>query len=324
MLCVFRLAFCAAITVAGSGLLVSQDREFVHQSADTGIITWHIGQADIAAASAPAITVANDPQTGARQIGLTHRGYTGPEPTGRSAVLLLSIDLRSLVATNGCDRVTVVGPRQYTLDVELPADKAEEERLRRQAGLPRQITSGSISVIQFRWDNVAGRMLFNWLSKPDGLRITAQSSVNVKLSVEARRTLDASAFDSWWATRFGSGAAQASWIGGPDAITLDAIAAGVYSASSSPELSHSLLSEGASTSTISKCVSQKASVAGDRCSATHTDIVSCFPPLAVTSNFSTHIGWHSISQISGSLMDNEIIDGTKQKSGLSALLDDGS
>lgn len=319
---VSRLIFASLTLSLSFRAALANDFVLVKQSNQTGKVSWYVGKYEIIAGNRPAILVANDPQTGARQIGLTHMGYTGTEARGRSATLLLSIDLRSIPVIDGSDKLTVSDPREYTLDVELPADRTEERRLRKEASLPMKAMAGSINVIQLRWDNVPGRLLFNWLSKPDGLRITAQAKVHVELMIEDQRNLDVRLFDAWWALHFGSGTDQASWTGGTDALALEALNAGVYSENISPPPVRSFL--GASTEDVSKCISKRARVTSTGESISRVDLLGCFPPLALSTRLSAGIQWHSDAPISGSLSDSEIIDSTNGKAGLAALLDDGS
>lgn len=308
------------LSVAGRGDCF----EIVGADPQSGEVHWQVGSQSYRASTVTSLVIASDPQSGARQIGLTHRGYTGPEPGGRVAILLFSIDLRSRVDAGGVSFVTTSGPALYDVDVDLPMDRVEEARLRADLGLPMRVRAGTLSTIEVRWQGVPGRKLMGWLDQNNGLRLKASATVTVTLAVDRTEKVDRAAFDAWWASRFGPGTTDAQWQGGADALVLDMLQSKVVGRYAVPSLSFGVSDDTVGMKSIAKCVVQNTSGTGTTRGISSAALFDCVSPMSVSTKLIASIPWRSNAQVSGTLTDDEIIDGTAQKRGLSALLADGS
>ena len=135
------------------------------------------------------------------QLSLVHSGYTGSDPDGKSALLsgILYIPSVPLSQEEGAALKSagikleeireVTDPTGWTVDLEIPSNPAEAQRIRNLLGWPLAVGSGTFS-FSIKWTALEGEQLYKLLIDiDDGLRIVvrARSSVNaeIKCTMEA-------------------------------------------------------------------------------------------------------------------------------------------
>lgn len=158
-------------------------------------------------------------------LGFFHNGYTSEDPAGKAALMIvtlemfkspLSIEERAQIQHQGAlfdEAFQLYQSSTWDINVELPADTNEENRIRMAANLPLKITPGANLPLQIRWDGVEGKTLFQWLTDPDsGLRIVLTSEASVEGNIKRKIAASQDKLNTWW-KRIAGDASSIAWRG---------------------------------------------------------------------------------------------------------------
>lgn len=154
---------------------------------------------------------------GAPAIGLAHSGYSGLDLDEKSVLLTLTIQLISQTLSEpekqslksegisfAPDVLSLSKPTMVELDVVLPSDPVEEQRLRRELQLPKAVSSTASMTFQVRWKNVPGKTLYSWLTEQSGLHFRVSYSAPVSWRSTRAPMLPTGTVATWWTARFGN------------------------------------------------------------------------------------------------------------------------
>ncbi|GLI97044.1 hypothetical protein Sbs19_08620 [Sphingobium sp. BS19] len=158
----------------------------------------------------PLAAVISDGLQGVPAAGLVHSGYSVIDPDGKVAVLSLTIVARRPNITAAEDQMLLQkgylsGAGNYTgntstvsMDVSLVSNPAEEARLRKLLKLPKVIQAGASLPLQIRWESRDGREIYNWLTKPDGLKFVLRYPLVISGMVKVDDFLPVDKRNAWW------------------------------------------------------------------------------------------------------------------------------
>lgn len=202
------------------------------------VVQWDPGVTQLAAEQAETLAVREN--SGTLSLSFSHAGYTAEDPDGKQAVLTVTVlkkaqpltaDEKEKLTTAGytlSDRLSILPIGEWKLNLHLPAEANEEDRLRREQQLPRTIDAG-IQPISLRWKDVPGKDLYRWLTHEDNglaLAISPFTDANHEILVEATFTRQSSADDTqlskWWESHAG-GNPSFRWRGGVGPLAVSII-----------------------------------------------------------------------------------------------------
>jgi hypothetical protein len=215
------------------------------------LLAWTAGPVRYAVGLPVVPAVAPGPG-GGDALGLIHSGYSRPDPDGKNAVLNVTLQISRAALTpeeretarkaglTFDDAVRLAEPQAWWLDVALPADAAEEGRLREALQWPRKVAAGDRIPVSIRWTGVPGRRVFGWLTdSAAGLRFVLRpddpraSGLTILREVRRTASLDRVRLTAWWRDRAGD-ADTFRWRGGIDLLVADLAAAGALLVNGSP------------------------------------------------------------------------------------------
>jgi len=212
---------------------------FLSQEFEGRALVYRFSGKSFAIASPYSAAVAGSP-SGQYQIGFNHSGYSDMS-SPRTASLFVAIDVKQMsltpdelkkLASENVVYLSDIRPdvREFTLDLELPSDKQEEARLRNEAGLPTKFRAGSLQIVNLTWSNVSGKLLYKWLTDPDGLKFVVKGSGSVSLRGHSSVVVNNPAIDAWWSANVGSTDDRLIWSEGAGILAAELAGTGALRA----------------------------------------------------------------------------------------------
>ncbi len=218
-ICLVMIVFVSKPTYADS----SQD--WIVLEADGRAIVWSIGQEKVGFEQPDHISISNR-QGGDIEFGFAHSGYTEQDPDGKNAILTITIRRVDLPLTkNELQSLEKKGVsfdhngeifdlQEFELDVSLPSDIMEEDRIRKALHLPKTFeVVGQDLPIQIRWKDVPGERLHSWLVGPNGLSINLRGAKQLVKPIGWVWEVDKLAIKAWWDKHVPTGDTL-TWSGG--------------------------------------------------------------------------------------------------------------
>lgn len=159
----------------------------------------------------PAAPTVYSKMAGAPAAALVHSGYSSSDPDGKVALFSLTIVARTPQLSSddetflqkagylaGLGNYVGATSSSLTLDISLPADPKEESRLRQLLKLPKTVQAGSAVPVQIRWEGRDGQVIYDWLTKPDGLNFVLKYDLTLSGTVRVDDFLPIDKRTTWW------------------------------------------------------------------------------------------------------------------------------
>lgn len=212
--------------------------EFFSSALQGRVLEWTPPGLEKIALLQPTVLAISATPSGDLQLGFSHQGYTGASGSPQSASLLAVFDTQQAAITQDertaleSGGFTLWSPQMQvsslTMDLVLPADPVEEARLRALAKLPKTFTPGTLQMINLSWVNVGGKVLYDWLTGPNGLRLTIRALVPVRFDTTSEGEVVADRFDTWWALKVGAKNKRLIWNEGEVALAYELLRSGSF------------------------------------------------------------------------------------------------
>jgi hypothetical protein len=208
------LAFAIALlSSSNSAMSADKNVSFLNPQFGGKILIWNLSGVRLGIPQGYTVATASSP-SGDLQIGFTHSGYTVPGQSKRAELLIsvtvdtfeLSQDEKQLLNNQGVELLPDAKPDAsvFDLDLSLQSDKTEEARLRTDLALPQTLRFGISQVLAFRWSDVKGSVLYDWLTNAAGLRLVVTATGVSKLHSQSGWAVDPTKLAAWWSTNVGS------------------------------------------------------------------------------------------------------------------------
>ena len=225
----------------------SRPAEWIFSDPEQKFLIWSLDDSRYAIIKPFTLEVATKINSNSPIIGFVHSGYTGADPDGKNAILNISIqnqktslrdEEKKELEDNGLIfnqnvKLSFVG--EWELDVELPLDSIEADRIRMKLQFPKKISAqGLVLPVQIAWKDVNGSTLYEWITDKQGLQFVTRIPAKITWKMEFVPTLDQDKLNKWW-NKYAGESEILQWHGGISPLILSLVSENCLKNSSLPE-----------------------------------------------------------------------------------------